>query len=184
VLARGHRFRRGRIGEWFEQRFDFVPELEEVLLTVGIGGRVVRDSPRGTSARQAFKKTTTGRSLGDGADPLPRLVVEAIMRSVDPPDLSDLLRRPAWHRHAACRGNGITDFFPPEGSSPVRAADICALCPVSAQCLEYALDNPSLKGVWAGTSERRRRRMRAATAAAEGSVALFTRDDPSESAAG
>jgi Transcription factor WhiB len=90
--------------------------------------------------------------------------VEAIMSSgaASLPDVAELLRRPAWQKHAACRGMGVKDFFPPEGSSPLRAAAVCRRCPVAAECLQYALENPSLKGVWGGTSERARRRMRIA----------------------
>ena len=75
----------------------------------------------------------------------------------------DLVRRPSWQRYAACRGQDIEEFFPAEGSGATRTAAICARCPVAEECLAYALDNPGLKGVWAGTSERRRRRMRMAT---------------------
>ena len=56
----------------------------------------------------------------------------------------------------------MDEFFPPDGSSRLRASVLCARCPVAKECLEYALDHPSLKGVWAGTSERGRHRMRAA----------------------
>lgn len=90
-----------------------------------------------------------------------RQFVEAVMRSAEPlPDLGSLLQRPAWQLQAACRGRGVADFFPPDGSSRMRASVLCARCPVSSECLEYALDHPSLKGVWAGTSERGRHRMR------------------------
>ena len=86
---------------------------------------------------------------------------EAAMSSVEPlPDISSLLRRPAWQRRAACRGRGVAEFFPPDGSSRIRAAVVCARCPVSKECLEYALCHPALKGVWAGTSERGRHRIR------------------------
>jgi WhiB family redox-sensing transcriptional regulator len=89
--------------------------------------------------------------------------VVAAMASVEPlPDLGSLLQRPAWQHRAACRGRGVTDFFPPDGSSRVRAAVVCDRCPVATECLGYALEHPSIKGVWAGTSERGRHRMRAA----------------------
>ena len=39
------------------------------------------------------------------------------------------------------------------------ARSICAECPVKAECLEYALDHENY-GMWAGTSERGRRRIR------------------------
>ena len=89
-------------------------------------------------------------------------LVEALMLSTGPmPNIGDLLGRPAWQARAACRGEGVEQFFPPEGTSLMRARRICNSCLVSDQCLQYALERPSLKGIWAGTSERRRRRLRA-----------------------
>ncbi len=40
-----------------------------------------------------------------------------------------------------------------------RARKICATCPVTATCLEYALENRIDHGVWGGCSERERRRI-------------------------
>jgi WhiB family redox-sensing transcriptional regulator len=39
------------------------------------------------------------------------------------------------------------------------ARQICAECPVKAECLEYALENRIDHGVWGGCSERERRRI-------------------------
>jgi WhiB family redox-sensing transcriptional regulator len=55
---------------------------------------------------------------------------------------------------------GVKTFFPPEGASVNGAKSVCRRCAVSDECLKYALANPSLKGIWAGTSERRRRALR------------------------
>ena len=40
---------------------------------------------------------------------------------------------------------------------------MCAGCPVRAQCLEHALAHDERFGVWGGTSERERRRLKAAS---------------------
>lgn len=55
-------------------------------------------------------------------------------------------------------------MFPGRGDNAgVDAARaVCARCPVRVDCLEYALDNDEHYGVWGGTSERERRRMRKA----------------------
>jgi WhiB family transcriptional regulator, redox-sensing transcriptional regulator len=89
------------------------------------------------------------------------VVVEALMLSREPmPSLTELLR-PSWQAKAACRSEPVDLFFPHEGTSPMQARRICNRCPVADDCLQYALERPSLKGIWAGTSERRRRRLRA-----------------------
>ena len=69
----------------------------------------------------------------------------------------------AWQREAACRGLGIEEsraiFFPTPGKSIDEARTICGRCPVSEQCLSFALTNGCI-GVWAGTTERQRFKLR------------------------
>ena len=102
-------------------------------------------------------------------------LVEALMLSTGPmPSLQELLGRPVWQKDAACRGEGVAQFFPPEGTSLIRARRICNSCSVSEQCLKYAIERPSLKGVWAGTSERRRRRLRAQALAGDSTTDNLT----------
>lgn len=36
----------------------------------------------------------------------------------------------------------------------------CMQCPYQARCLEYAMKNPDMDGIWGGTNERQRRAMR------------------------
>ena len=77
-----------------------------------------------------------------------------------------------WRDAALCLGSDV-DFFPSEerygkanwqGSplvqAQLRAKAVCAQCPVAAECLDYAMAEPSLEGVWGGTIERERRRLR------------------------
>jgi WhiB family redox-sensing transcriptional regulator len=71
------------------------------------------------------------------------------------PDLS-------WRDLGACQGMPIDLFFPERGDSTEEAKEVCRGCVVRAQCLEYALENSERFGIWGGTSERQRRRMRRA----------------------
>ena len=65
-----------------------------------------------------------------------------------------------WLRRAACRGADLRLFFPEARQSPsAEAKAFCAACSVSAECLEYAIEN-RLSGVWGGTSETQRSLMR------------------------
>lgn len=91
----------------------------------------------------------------------------------DPSDLIDaasfvveLLRPPAWHTQAACAGRGLDAFYPGRGESLDPAREVCAGCEVQAECLAEALGRPSWAdggGVWGGTSERQRRKLRRAS---------------------
>jgi WhiB family redox-sensing transcriptional regulator len=108
-------------------------------------------------------------------------VTAALMSSSEPlPGLQDLLVRPAWHSGAACRSTGVAKFFPPEGGSLSAARSVCESCVVTEECLSYALSRPSLKGVWAGTSERRRQALRKRSLA----VALDINKAPAASCSG
>ena len=69
---------------------------------------------------------------------------------------------PNWWEEAACRGVDPAIFFPERGESSAEAKKVCLPCPVSAQCLAYAVENGEKHGVWGGLSERGRRRMRKA----------------------
>jgi WhiB family transcriptional regulator, redox-sensing transcriptional regulator len=72
----------------------------------------------------------------------------------------------AWMEDAACKNVPRDVFFPTVGDIAIRdtvpkaAGDICAVCPVKAECLDFALRNRSLDGVWGGTSEEDRRKIR------------------------
>lgn len=74
-----------------------------------------------------------------------------------------------WMRRGRCRDMDPAIFFPNDGVGVQVAQRICAECPVSSECLEYALVNRVDHGVWGGASERERRRLlrkRRATAVA------------------
>jgi WhiB family transcriptional regulator, redox-sensing transcriptional regulator len=72
-----------------------------------------------------------------------------------------VLRLPgAWVEQALCTRVDPEWFFPKAGSSPHRAKKVCARCPVRLECLAWALTHNEEFGVWGGTSEQERRRMR------------------------
>ena len=65
-----------------------------------------------------------------------------------------------WRADAACRGTDPAMFFPDRGDAhAIRAArQVCMGCPVRARCLADNLHEKA--GVWGGTTEGDRRRMR------------------------
>lgn len=71
--------------------------------------------------------------------------------------------RPTWMLDAACHDQTAV-FFPELGQDATAAKAICATCPVLGTCLAYAVAEPSLKGVWGGTSEVERKRLRRSAA--------------------
>jgi WhiB family transcriptional regulator, redox-sensing transcriptional regulator len=85
-------------------------------------------------------------------------------------NLFDDLGRPLWQKGGACRpepdatpeelNRNSNIFFPERGSSTKEAKSICAFCPMNQECLDYALMNGEKHGIWGGTSERERRKIR------------------------
>ena len=61
---------------------------------------------------------------------------------------------------ASCRGMGPAMFFPSRIEDVKAAQRVCAACPVAAECLDYAMANNERFGIWGGTSERQRLRLR------------------------
>jgi WhiB family transcriptional regulator, redox-sensing transcriptional regulator len=64
-----------------------------------------------------------------------------------------------WMATGKCKDVAPEMFFPSDGIGVQVAQRICAGCPVSATCLDYALANRIDHGVWGGASERERRRI-------------------------
>jgi WhiB family redox-sensing transcriptional regulator len=59
----------------------------------------------------------------------------------------------SWEQRANCRGKGTNLFYPETGGSTVQKAKrICRDCPVREPCLEYALQQEDLHGIWGGLS--------------------------------
>lgn len=64
-----------------------------------------------------------------------------------------------WRTEAVCNEVDPEIFYPEKGGSTRPAKRICAACPVTEACLEYALDNDERFGIWGGLSARERIRM-------------------------
>lgn len=80
--------------------------------------------------------------------------------AVSSDDIYALLERAAWMREARCAGSDSASFFPERGQKTTPAKEICASCPVTTECLQYALDHKIKFGIWGGLSERQRRQLR------------------------
>ena len=94
-----------------------------------------------------------------------------------PTEVMDLMRRPAWMAVAHCASedaetlawtldlDDTTELFVrPLGRgrrarAELQAAkDICAACPVCAECLAYALEHGE-RGIWGGTTDQERKQI-------------------------
>jgi WhiB family transcriptional regulator, redox-sensing transcriptional regulator len=64
-----------------------------------------------------------------------------------------------WMADGACRDASPEVFFPRDGAGVIAAQHICAQCPVTEQCLDYAIALHIDHGIWGGNSERERRRI-------------------------
>jgi WhiB family redox-sensing transcriptional regulator len=67
-----------------------------------------------------------------------------------------------WVKYAACNGTDPEIFFSDTNGNSALAKSICGTCPVSEECLEFALkyhtkNNDYAHGIWGGLSVRERR---------------------------
>jgi WhiB family redox-sensing transcriptional regulator len=70
-----------------------------------------------------------------------------------------------WRTLAACRDTDPDLFFPIGTTGPAieqieAAKAVCTRCDAQAACLEFALATNQESGVWGGTSEEERRKLR------------------------
>lgn len=72
--------------------------------------------------------------------------------------------RPGWHRDALCKEYPELSWFPERGQDVEAAKEVCRRCLVQSECRAVAVADGDVHGVWGGTSDRERRRMRAAEA--------------------
>lgn len=60
-----------------------------------------------------------------------------------------------WSKESACRNEPDTTFFTGIGENPTKARLLCPTCPVSDDCLNYAILYGE-RGVWGGMTEKER----------------------------
>jgi WhiB family redox-sensing transcriptional regulator len=73
------------------------------------------------------------------------------------------MRDPEWRERAICRGVDTETFYLQDRMRAARARAheaaakaVCAQCPVRQECLEYAVRNNELFGVWGGLTAAER----------------------------
>lgn len=71
----------------------------------------------------------------------------------------------SWRDQALCMEVDPELFFPDrsgkyrmsvDGERETLAKSMCNRCPVKAECLAYAVDDPSIEGIWGGSTARER----------------------------
>lgn len=82
----------------------------------------------------------------------------------------------AWRMRSACRDSDPDVFFPIGSSGPAleqieTARRICTACAVREECLEFALATNQEAGIWGGSTEEERRKLRKAWLAKQRLVA-------------
>lgn len=77
-----------------------------------------------------------------------------------PLTLEAFLHRPEWQQDAACRGQGVRTWFSGTPDNPERARAVCGGCAVREECYAYAMADPDLVGMWAGSTEKERKELR------------------------
>ena len=70
-----------------------------------------------------------------------------------------------WRRTAACRDTDPDLFFPVGTTGPAieqiaNAKAVCRQCDSQTACLEFAIATNQDSGIWGGTSEEERRKLR------------------------
>ncbi len=65
-----------------------------------------------------------------------------------------------WMGRGLCADGNPDDWFPHATQENRAAKTLCNGCPSLLPCLQYALDNPELQGIWGGTTEGQRAELR------------------------
>ena len=140
-----------------------IPGQALAQVTGGVNSLVVRpEAPRGLArATRPDTSATVDRRDSGGTDLGPH---------------ARLGCRPRGATRSACRDSDPDVFFPIGSTGPAleqieTARRICTACTVSDECLEFALATNQEAGIWGGTTEEERRKLRKAWLAKQRMVA-------------
>ena len=75
-------------------------------------------------------------------------------------DILELIEPLQWMEKGACKDMNPDLFFPHNGENNEEAKAVCIECPVQQECLDYAVSQSGLMGIWGGLSETERRTVR------------------------
>lgn len=131
---------------------DKLTDEEYLLLGMLLEAKV---NPGGRSLKAAVEQMHDGGVIVTPPDKLLSSLISKIDALSD-----DIAMDPDWQKNALCAQTDPEAFFPDKGGSTREAKRVCAACPVSAECLHYAIDNDERFGIWGGLSERERRRLK------------------------
>ena len=81
---------------------------------------------------------------------------DALMRGRAALTFADIVHRPAWQIHAACRDLNPDEFFTESVGRTLEMKAVCSTCPVRDECLSYALERDIRYGVWGGLEPHER----------------------------
>lgn len=70
-----------------------------------------------------------------------------------------ILEERPWAVFAACREADAEIFFGGSREAEKAALAICAICTVSNECLDHALESKERFGIWGGETEKARKRI-------------------------
>lgn len=90
----------------------------------------------------------SGKTINQPPAPLEKLIGEIGVAQV------------GWMNRGACRGLDPNLFFPIYEKDEAVPKEVCSTCPVRIECLEYSLERREDHGIWGGTTEKERRRLR------------------------
>ena len=73
-----------------------------------------------------------------------------------------MINNPDWHEDAECakpeHNDKINNFFANKPAQQWEAKKLCESCPVRKQCLQWALNNKQIWGIWGGLTPEQMRR--------------------------